>query len=154
MANKDNKCKDIKISDRQVLSDMLQDIYHHQKYMQEKVYGYDYPNMNLAELKDYLMMNNHALVDELHEMLDAVGGIEDGIGSAIWKPWKSDHPQAKIMDLSHLSEGDRKELLFEVADVLCFFMNIPIALGIEPKELYNVYMAKAQENKDRQDNGY
>lgn len=154
MANKDNECKDLEIKDILPTGDMLELIYRKQEHMQTKTYGYDYKNMSLADLKDYLMMNNHALVDELHEMLDAVGGINDGIGNAVWKPWKAEHTAAKVMGLNSLSENDQKELLFEVADILCFFMNIPIALGIQPQDLFNVYMAKVKENQNRQDNNY
>lgn len=154
MANTDNECKDLEIKNIVPTGDMLELMMGNQEIMQTNTYGYDYNKMNLADLKDYLMMNNHALVDELHEMLDAVGGINDGIGNAVWKPWKSAHDDAKFMHINDHTINDRKELIFEVADILCFFMNIPIALGISPQELFNVYMAKAKENQNRQDNNY
>ncbi len=154
MANTDNECKDLEIKDLTPAGDMLELMMNHQEHMQTKTYGYEYKGMSLNQLKDYLMMNNHALNDELHEMLDALGGINDGIGNAVWKPWKAEHLSGNVLSLDSLSQNDRKELIFEVADVLCFFMNIPIALGISPKELFNVYMAKAQENQARQDRNY
>ena len=87
-------------------------------------------------------------------MLDAVGGIHDGIGNAVWNHWKKDNQNTKVMFLDNLSERDKKELLFEVADIFAFFLNIPIALGFKSEDVYNALMTKIIENQKRQENGY
>jgi len=100
------------------------------------------------------MMNHHALVDELHEMMDAVGGIDDGVGNAAWKPWKSANTDIRNKKLSDLSESDMKELKMEYIDAMHFMFNSGLALGVTPKELYNYYLAKNEENWDRVRRGY
>jgi len=46
------------------------------------------------------------------------------------------------------------ECKFEVIDMLHFFMNYAISIGMTPGEMYNMYMAKNEENRARQQNGY
>jgi hypothetical protein len=99
-------------------------------------------------------MNNHAMIDEIHEATDALGGIKDGSGNAIWKKWKKAHESYSNMKFSDLSETDQLECKFEVIDMLHFFMNYAISIGMTPGEMYNMYMAKNEENRARQQNGY
>jgi hypothetical protein len=46
--------------------------------------------MTIREIMDFWLVNIHALNDEIHEMVDALGGIKDGSGNAVWKYWKID----------------------------------------------------------------
>lgn len=177
MANEANECKDLVIEDmmsKLALKDNPFEImFNHQKEMQEKVYGYVVEDMTISQVKDYLMWNQHALVDEFHEMADALGGIKDGIhitspvpingvpatidhpkGSAAWKPWKKGHGLYKQVKLEELSDGDLLELKFEFIDMLHFFMNMGAAIGMDAKEIFNMYMTKAAENVARQERGY
>jgi hypothetical protein len=155
MANTDNECKDLEVKDFYGNSTThLEDIMSHQKEMQEKTYGIKFENMSIREVMDFWHVNTHAVIDELHEMTDALGGIKDGSGNAVWKYWKKDFKKYETMKVSDLSEDDRKELFMEWIDVLHFFMNYAASIGLDAKTAYNYYFAKAEENKNRQKRGY
>ena len=47
-----------------------------------------------------------------------------------------------------------KHHIFEIIDILHFFMNMAISIGMTPQEMYNMYMSKNQENRRRQQNNY
>lgn len=165
MANIDNKCKDLNVKDyfeengyMEERSDSLSDLYDLQANTQtmyfEKQGKKAFSEYTIGDLIDFLMVNNHAIIDELHEMVDAVGGIEDGAGNAAWKPWKSKNPEVRKQRLSDLSPGDLKELKMEFIDVMHFVFNAGLAIGVTPKELYNYYLSKNEENWARQKNNY
>ena len=164
MANTDNKCKDLNIKDYynergyDVNGCSLRDLYRLQENTQnmyfEKQGKKPFKDFNIGDLIDFLMVNNHAIIDELHEMVDAVGGIEDGVGNAAWKPWKSTNPKVRKQKLSDLTPGDLKELKMEWVDVMHFVFNAGLAIGVTPKEFYNYYLSKNEENWDRQKNNY
>lgn len=155
MANTDNSCSALEVKDFYKDSEThLADIWEHQKYMQEEVYGYDFENMSLRDIMNFWHMNNHAMIDEMHEMTDALGGIKDGDGSAIWKKWKKAHSKFDDLKIDDLSEDDKAELYFEFVDILHFFMNYAISMKLDPKLMYNMYFAKAEENRNRQKKGY
>lgn len=155
MANIDNECKDLYIKDFYSESvSHLADIMQHQKKMQENTYGFDFDQMSICDIMNFWHTNTHALIDEVHEMTDALGGIKDGSGSAVWKYWKKDHSMYKNMKISDLSLNDRKELYMEWVDILHFMMNYAASIGLDAKIAYNYYFAKAEENKNRQERGY
>ena len=155
MANIDNECKDLEVKDFYNDSTThLEDIMSHQKEMQEKTYGIKFENMSIREVMDFWHVNTHAVIDELHEMTDALGGIKDGSGNAVWKYWKADFKKYETIKVSDLSEDDRKELFMEWIDVLHFFINYAASIGLDAKTEYNYYFAKADENKNRQKRGY
>ena len=155
MANIDNECKDLEIKDFYAESTShLLDIMGHQKKMQEETYGIKFSEMSIRDIMNFWHVNTHATIDEIHEMTDALGGIKDGSGNAVWKYWKKDHKKYDTMKISDLSENDRKELFMEWIDVLHFFMNYAASIGLDAKTVYNYYFAKAEENKQRQKRGY
>ena len=164
MANTDNKCKDLKVKDYysengyEAKGNSLNDLYLLQENTQnmyfEKQGKKHFKEFNIGDLIDFLMVNNHAIIDELHEMMDAVGGIEDGVGNAAWKPWKSKNPEIRKQKLSDLTPGDLKELKMEFIDVMHFVFNAGLAVGVTPKEFYNYYLSKNEENWNRQENNY
>ena len=164
MANTDNKCKDLTIKDYyeekgyDVNACSLRDLYRLQENTQnmyfEKQGKKPFKDFNIGDLIDFLMVNNHAIIDELHEMVDAVGGIEDGVGNAAWKPWKSTNPKVRKQKLSDLTPGDLKELKMEWIDVMHFVFNAGLAIGVTSDEFYNYYLSKNEENWDRQKNNY
>ena len=160
MANTDNTCAKLEIKDYHKLAtengvskDTLGDILNLQAETQETVYGYDFKNMTLREVMNFWHMNNHAIIDEIHEATDALGGISQG-GNAIWKRWKKDYPKFDWMKFSDLSEEDQLECKFEIVDILHFFMNYAASIGMTSSEMYNMYMAKNEENRARQQRGY
>jgi hypothetical protein len=167
MANTDNSCAKLEIKDLHsaVLNDptlqnengsypdTLGDILNLQAETQKNVYGYDFENMSLRQIMDFWAMNTHAMVDEIHEATDALGGISAG-GSAIWKKWKKDYSKYADMKFSDLSEDDQLECKFEIIDMLHFFMNYAASIGMTSQEMYNMYMSKNEENRARQKRGY
>lgn len=155
MANIDNQCKDLEVVDfYEKSSTHLEDIMKHQKEMQEKTYNISFDEMTISEIKNFWLVNMHSLKDELHEMMDALGGIKDGSGNAVWKYWKKDHSKYENMKISDLSEGDKKELYMEWIDGLHFFINFAASIGLDAQTAYNYYFAKAEENKRRQRDNY
>jgi len=155
MANIDNQCSDLQIENLYPESkDTLGDILNLQAETQENVYGYNFKEMSLRELMEFWHMNNHALIDEIHEATDALGGIKDGSRNAIWKKWKSAYSTYSDLKFSDLSESDKVECKFEIIDMLHFFMNYAASIGMTAEEMYNMYMSKNEENRRRQANNY
>jgi len=159
MANTDNSCSNLEIEDLwsarwEPAEDTLGDILNLQAETQKNVYGYDFENMTLRDVCNFWLMNNHALIDEMNEATDALGGIKDGSGSAIWKRWKKDHAKYADMKFSDLSKNDQLECKFEIVDMLHFFMNYAASIGMTSQEMYNMYMSKNKHNRERQKNGY
>jgi hypothetical protein len=160
MANKDNECYQLSIEDMYTESiskngNTLDELFSLQKDIQENVYGYDFEILReqpITNMKDFFMWNTHAQADEAHEAMDALGGIHDGIGSAIWKPWKKGHNPN--MSFNDLSDRDKIELKMELIDELHFLFNKMHAVGMTSSELYNFYFSKNKENRDRQLRGY
>lgn len=159
MANIDNSCSNLEIRDYfndrpEPNEDTLGDIMRIQAETQRNVYDYNFEEMSLRELMDFWHMNNHALIDEIHEATDALGGIKDGSGNAIWKRWKKAFDSYSNLKFSDLSAADQLECKFEIVDILHFFMNMAVSVGMTSSEMYNMYMAKNEENRARQQKGY
>ncbi len=155
MANTDNACAGLEIEDLFAQSkDTLGDILNLQAETQKNIYGYDFDNMSLRDVMNFWHMNNHALIDEIHEATDALGGINDGNGSAVWKKWKKAHSSYGALKFSDLSAADQVECKFEIVDILHFFMNMAASIGMTPAQMYNMYMSKNKENRARQQRGY
>lgn len=154
MANTDNSCAKLKINDTYLTShDTLGDILNLQAETQKNIYGYNFTDMSLREVMNFWSMNTHAMIDEIHEATDALGGISTG-GSAIWKKWKNDHSKYDDLKFSDLSQYDQLECKFEIVDMLHFFMNYAASIGMSSGEMYNMYMTKNEENRSRQQRGY
>jgi len=155
MANTENQCSDLKIKNLYSESkDTLGDILNLQASTQQTVYGYDFANMSLREIMEFWHMNNHAMIDEIHEATDALGGIKDGHGNAVWKRWKQKYSTYSGIKFSDLSDVDQMECKFEIIDILHFFMNYAASIGMTAEEMYNMYMSKNEENRRRQTNNY
>lgn len=159
MANADNTCKDLIVENLHSIAlsegkDIFGEILNLQSDTQKNVYDWDFENMSLRELMGFHHMNNHAIIDEIHEFTDSLGGVKDGDGSAIWKRWKKAYSKYDTMKFSDLSLEDQKECKFELIDILHFFMNQIASIGMTSEEVYNMYMAKNLENRNRQKNGY
>lgn len=152
MANTDNTCDHLEVEDK-VFSEIDQ-LFQTQLDIQTKVYGYDFGNMTLRQLIGFWLMNKHAEDDETNEMFDALGGIHDGIGNAVWKPWKKANANVDDLSINSLSPRDRKELLMEIVDKLHFFLNFAVSAGFSGSEVANAYYSKNAENIRRQKDGY
>jgi hypothetical protein len=154
MANTDNKCANLEVQDHYTgAEDTFGLIYNKQKELQQR-YGFNFNDWTLKQIADFWMVNKHALSDELNEMFDSLGGVNDGIGSAAWKYWKKSNAKASEMRISDLSEADKLELFYEWIDGLHFYMNFAISMGMTSQDIVNLYMAKNSENHNRQERGY
>lgn len=158
MANKDNKLSHLRIGKNQYPDlDML---FETQKSLQsfiadkKGIHDITDKNHNIGMKVLFLMANKHAFEDEWCELMDAMGGINDGAGSAAWKWWKDENPSTATKYLSDLSEDDLIELKMEYVDALHFFINFGLILGMTGSEVMNIYLAKNAENIDRQKRGY
>lgn len=159
MANTDNQCKDLLVENDYVKSTHhLESLMNLQKNTQESVYGYDFKNLSLGQIKDFWLWNTRAIEDEISEAYDALGGIsnngQNSIGNAVWKPWKSLHKKGYELKIQDLSEDDLKELKMELVDIQHFVFNLMISVGMTAEELYNFYRSKNLENIKRQQNNY
>ena len=109
MANRDNHCSDLDVRDyytengyakgRSSLADLYQLQAKTQQMYFEKQGKPGFDQFSTGDVVDFLMWTEHAIVDELHEMMDAVGGMHDGVGNAAWKPWKAANPEAREKSL-------------------------------------------------------
>ena len=121
MANADNSCAHLEVEDVfNESKNTLADLYNLQKDIQENVYGYNFEDLRekpLNEFRQFFDWNYHAIQDELRETFDALGGIKDGIGNGVWKPWKKVyHEKAPSMTFNSLTEDDKKELQMDDDD--------------------------------------
>jgi predicted DNA-binding protein YlxM (UPF0122 family) len=154
MANTENRCSDLEIKDfHSSTKDALGLIFEKQKELQERL-GFNFDGYTIKEIADFWMVNKHALSDEINEMFDALGGINDGIGNAGWKYWKKDNAKTADMKVEDLSREDQLELFYEWIDGLHFYINFAISMGMTSKDVVNLYMAKNAHNHERQDNNY
>jgi hypothetical protein len=70
MANTDNQCKDLPVENDYVKSTHhLERLMTLQKNTQEGVYGYDFANLTLGEIKDFWLWNTRAIEDEISERI-------------------------------------------------------------------------------------
>jgi len=130
--------------------DALALIFTMQKTIQEDVYNYNWDKIreSIGSLKAFLDWNEEAIRDEYRELANAVTGIHTY--PAHWKPWKSKHKEAMARNLDALTEDELKELRMEWIDILHFFMNQGIALGLTPELITNYYVSKNKHNVERQ----
>jgi hypothetical protein len=154
MANTDNKCHQLPLD--LTITPTFTEMLAMQKSLQERVMGPDFysPYNSIGHVAEFFVSNAHALNDEIHETIDAVGGIGKGFGSAAWKWWKKDYAQAQTTPLSDMHPEDLLELKYEIVDQFHFFMNQMVKIGMTADELASMYVAKNKENFDRQERGY
>ena len=155
LAREQNKCSDLEIEEHTSID--MDKLFLMQKSLQLKfpaTKDIGNPAMPLAIIATKAQRNLHAFLDEAMEFMDAIGGINDGVGNGAWKYWKQSHNDAQHRTLADLSESDLKELHMEVVDMFHFFMNFALLVGMSGSDLYNMYVAKNKENFNRQKRGY
>lgn len=111
--------------------DMFRQVFESQAYFQGLL-GHDYNNMSTEELVSYVKDQILALLDEGHEALNEVG----------WKPWASSR------------HFNREEFSGELADILCFLVNLALAAGLTADDFYRLHQEKALRNIKRQEEKY
>jgi hypothetical protein len=113
--------------------DRLTKMFDEQRQLQVKAYGADPGDIiDPEERAQFIKDMTLALEDELHEFLGEVG----------WKPWATSR---------HVNEAEAKG---ELVDAFHFFMNLCMAVHMEPDELFDRYMEKRHRNEQRQLKGY
>lgn len=109
--------------------DMLIELFKKQFALQERLGTTTQMKTNtVGFVKDQIL----ALEDELHEALRELP----------WKPWKK-HQETNL-------EAFREELV----DAWHFLINLTLASGMSPQELYERFTKKNHVNHERQDGGY
>lgn len=132
--------------------DTLGNIFEAQKQTQESTYGYNFSSLQegpLKDLKAFIDWNEEAIRDEQREFANALGGIHSH-GMALWKTWKSKHKEAGEKSLKDLTPEELLELKYEFIDIFIFLTNIGLSIGLDSKQIYNLYFSKLNENINRQ----
>ena len=112
-------------------NDLLRTIFERQAYFQGLL-GHNYNDMSDEELVGYLKDQILALTDEAHEALNEIG----------WKPWATSR---------HVN---REEFAGELADILCFLVNLALGVGLTASEFFDLHAEKALRNIKRQESKY
>lgn len=128
--------------------ELYEEQQENQRYWDSKV---GHPSNSITEVADEVMRQQQYLMDEVTEVLTALGGQ---LGKAAWKSWKADHAKASITKLSSLNRQEHDDLVSECADVMIFAMNIAIHCGIDSRDLSREIALKQEENVERWDNQY
>ena len=104
MANTDNKCAELEIENLYSQStDTLGDILNLQSETQRTIYGYNFEEMSLRELMEFWHMNNHALIDEIHE-------VTEHAHSVVELPYPSERSEAQRSESKKDGENQEEQL--------------------------------------------
>lgn len=143
--NPENKCA--KLWDQEVpkLQSSLNEIFEMQLSLQKNLAargrGVDYSTADFKTNVDDISKQWRNLTLEFSELLERLP----------FKEWKTYTPE----QLSACqSQEQMLETWYEYADMLHFFVNIGLALGINGDTLERLYVTKNAENFDRQKRGY
>ena len=92
----------------------------------------DSPLQDFAQAMSYNILASHAELTELLEWIP-------------WKNWKTYGP---------MTEEQVMEARYEAIDILHFLFNMMMLLGMDAQMIYDLFMRKQQENRNRQKRGY
>ena len=109
---------------------MLNEMFSKQKELLEFLYE-KRPSAYSMDLDMKLFISGFAMLDEVHELLQNVN----------WKPWKDKHPH------------DDNNMLEEIVDIMHFLIQFSILKGFTAEDVFNKFLLKSDENKQRQING-
>ena len=129
----------------------FEDVMDAQLDIQRRHQGIDPDRLSLTERADEIMRQQQYLLDEITEVLTALGGP---YGKASWKAWKADHEKLQAMMIKDLQPREFHEVVEECADVAIFAMNIISLCGVKPSQLVQVIDRKQKVNLQRWENGY
>lgn len=143
--NPQNKCSHLFDTNVDKLQSPLAEIFKMQLSLQKKLAstgrGVDYEAADYKTRVDDITKQWRNLTLEFAELLERMP----------FKEWKTYSPE-QLADFK-----DREQMLetwYEYADMLHFFVNIGLALGIDGDTLEKLYVTKNAENFDRQKRGY
>ena len=108
------------------MDDHLQKILDKQKELDDRI------------MKERNNGNHVSIQDKCRAMLHEVVELEN---ETSWKWWKK-------------KEENKEAMKEELIDILHFWASIANQLGIDSKQIHEIYMKKNQVNHERQNNGY
>jgi len=112
-------------------ADMLQDLFDKQMLLNRRI-GVNPPEMNDEERVQWVLNYTRAASQELAELVDSVP----------WKWW------AKYQTF------DVQNARVEVVDLFHFLISLAQVLGMDAKDVHDLYKQKNKLNFKRQDSGY
>lgn len=111
--------------------DMLQDLFEKQMALNQRI-GVNPPDMDEAEQIQWVLNYTRAASQELAELIDSVP----------WKWW------------AKYQKFDLQNARVEVVDLFHFLISLAQVLGMDAKDVHDLYNRKNQVNFQRQDSGY
>lgn len=112
-------------------TDMLQDLFDKQMALNQRI-GVNPPEMNDEERIQWVLNYTRAASQEMAELIDSVP----------WKWW------AKYQTF------DQQNARVEVVDLFHFLISLAQVLGMDAKDVHDLYNQKNKLNFKRQDDGY
>jgi len=141
----ENNCASLFQADLPKLTNPLVDMFAMQlslqKHLAEKGRALDYEKASFKEKVDDITKQWRNMNMEMTELLERLP----------WKEWKT-YPEESLKGFKNNDE--MLEVFYEYVDVLHFYLNIGLALGIDGEMLEKLYVTKNKENFDRQKRGY
>ena len=111
--------------------DMLQDLFDKQMSLNQRI-GVNPPEMNDEEKIQWVLNYTRATSQELAELVDSVP----------WKWW------------AKYQEFDVQNAKVEVVDLFHFLISLAQVLGMDARDVHDLYNQKNKLNFKRQDDGY
>jgi dimeric dUTPase (all-alpha-NTP-PPase superfamily) len=112
-------------------TDMLQDLFDKQMSLNQRI-GVNPPDMNEEEQVKWILNYTRAASQEMAELIDSVP----------WKWW------------AKYQEFDVQNAKVEVVDLFHFIISLAQVLGMDAKDVHDLYNQKNKLNFKRQDDGY
>lgn len=144
--NEGNKCAqlwegaDEYLDSMEPTEDWLGAIFDMQSSLQERL-GRNVGQMPFEDRIQFIKDNWTYLTTEYTELIERLP----------FKPWKKYTEEQKA---GFLNEEHKLEVWYEWCDMLHFFVNMGLALGITGEDAFKLYYTKNKENFARQDRGY
>ena len=105
----------------------------------------EYSSVPSGVLCEHIKSHAFSMQEEVAELLIAIGGGD----KAILKPWSTKY--AALCAKEFISTPDIRS---EAIDMLCFCLNICLAVGITPENINDEYIKVFDKNVSRQIKGY
>lgn len=141
--NPENKCAQLwnkEIPTLQPGEQSLNKMFEMQLSLQKRL-GQDFSKMSLEQRTQLIKDNYVYMITEMTELIENLP----------FKHWKKYSPEQR-QDFT--SEEQKLETYYEFIDIMHFFMNVGLLLGIDGDTAWRLYATKNAENWARQDRGY
>ena len=121
---------------------MLEDMFERQAALNQRI-GYD--TKELREKFDPKKAGKW-----LHDYIIAAGSeLEELRDCTFWKHWCSEAKEGRRFELHDLQNAR-----VEVIDLLFFWVSLAQCVGLDAKDVYDLYLQKLKVNHKRQDDSY